>query len=38
MFDLELEWTLGVGAGEGQEDNPVPPTPLLIFDCQLPPW
>ena len=41
MFDLELEWTVEVGGGGSARrcDFHCPtPTPLLIFDCQLPPW
>ena len=34
MFDLELEWTEGVGGGE----RPHPPFSALLFDRYSPPW
>ena len=38
MFDLQLEWTVGVG-GKGKAKRPHHiPIPLLIFDRQPPPW
>ena len=39
MFDLELEWTAGVGGGRRAKRNLhfPSPTPLLIFDRWLPP-
>ena len=43
MFDLQLEWTVGVEGGGGEKDlisslHSPTPTPLLIFDRQPPPW
>ena len=41
MFDLDLEWTMGKGDRERQEDfiSTVPshPTPLLPYECHSPP-
>ena len=39
IFDLQLEWIVGVGGVGGEKNLHSPtPTPLLIHECQLPPW
>ena len=38
MFDLQLEWTVGVGGKGRAKRSHYIPTPLLIFDRQPPPW
>ena len=38
MFDLELEWTVGVGAGGRAKIFTPPPLRLLILDRWLPPF